>query len=65
MILPEPETAGVVNLAEIAALDERAGGLGVGVETKILRDHHGAPAFLRGGQDFGGVPGVGRHGLFE
>src|SRR5207244_59030 len=41
-IAAKPKRAGVVNLAQIAALDEDLGQLGVAVETIVLRDHDGA-----------------------
>ena len=55
----------MVNVAEHAVGHEFFGGLHVGAEAIVLADHE-EEFFLFGLDDeFGGVPGVGRHGLVE
>ena len=62
---PQPETARVIDLARVAAFQDRFGDLGVAMEAEILRDHECAPHFLGDLDDFGGFPGVERHRLFD
>lgn len=62
---PQPKCARVIDVAEVAALDEELGHLGGAVEAQILTDHEGALHFHGGVNDPGCLFGAGGHGLFE
>src|SRR5205814_9321911 len=48
VVAPKPEATRVINLPQVAALDDGLGDLSVAIEPEILRNHQCAPPFLRG-----------------
>ena len=61
----QPETARVIDFAQVTAVQDRFADLRMAIEPEILRDHKRASHFLCRLDDFGRFPGVHRHRFFE